>query len=741
MKKKGTKIAIAAIVAFWVCYIGAFTITCAIKKGFDIRYLISGETIGLFALLAGIALAVILFYFYSHYWLLNSKNIMKGKDGDLHLKANLEEARFQSEEEIAKNYKTLNFNELKDYEIVGTPIMEKESSGELKVTFAKPTHSLVIGTTGSGKTTTYVSPSIQIISELKNHPSMLISDPKGELFADHSEALKSKGYEVKVLDLRNPYNSVRWNPLEKPYLLYQRSLHLEDEVVENEEKGCFEFDGNDYWSEEEKDSAVQVKRQTLNDQVYEDLNDICTVLCPVTNKEEPMWESGAKNFILAIALAMLEDSANPSLGMTKEKYNFYSLMKVATSTDNDCEQLIEYFRHRSPLSKAVSLSRQVMDSSDKTRGSYLSSTFDKISMFSDLSLCALTSENEIEFGSMGEKPIALFLQIPDEKETRHTLASMVILQAYKELVYQANSYPELTLPKPVYFILDEFGNLPKVHKLEQMITVGRSRNIWLSLVIQSYSQLAKVYDDKSADIIKSNCNIQVFIGTTDLKTIEDFSKRCGNYSIVQRSVGFNSAKGEDINSNSQIKERPLIYPSELQTLNKPGDMGHAIVTIFGFNPIKSTFTPCFLVPQFSMKRVNQKLSVGRWFDEEKAFYDMRKRNALLNGSGSKGGTAKSNNVAPPERQEQSKVKFNLMVDQAIKEAITAVDGILADQDKEDLEESIKAFDGKSVTQLLNKAAQRAHKTGQLAKEETIETARKRFIDLASFEGRSPLSQR
>ena len=146
MKKKGTKIAIAAIVAFWVCYIGAFAITCAIKKGFDIRYLISSETIGFFALLAGIALAVILFYFYSHYWLLNSKNIIKGKDGDLHLKANLEEARFQSEEEIAKNYKTLNFNELKNHEIVGTPIMEKESSGELKVTFAKPAHSLVIGT-------------------------------------------------------------------------------------------------------------------------------------------------------------------------------------------------------------------------------------------------------------------------------------------------------------------------------------------------------------------------------------------------------------------------------------------------------------------------------------------------------------------------------------------------------------------------------------------------------------------
>ena len=126
-----------------------------------------------------------------------------------------------------------------------------------------------------------------------------------------------------------------------------------------------------------------------------------------------------------------------------------------------------------------------------------------------MSLCALTSENEIEFGSMGEKPIALFLQIPDEKETRHTLAAMVILQAYKELVYKANTYESLSLPRPVYFILDEFGQLPKVQKLEQMITVGRSRNIWLNLVVQSYAQLAKVYDDKSADIIKSNCKVFV----------------------------------------------------------------------------------------------------------------------------------------------------------------------------------------------------------------------------------------
>lgn len=83
---------------------------------------------------------------------------------------------------------------------------------------------------------------IQILAETKTKPSMFISDPKGELYADHSAALKKRGYEVKVLDLRNPYNSVRWNPLERAYTYYQRMLHLENEVIEDEERGCFVFD-------------------------------------------------------------------------------------------------------------------------------------------------------------------------------------------------------------------------------------------------------------------------------------------------------------------------------------------------------------------------------------------------------------------------------------------------------------------------------------------------------------------
>lgn len=736
-KKKASKIFLLLLIVFWISYLLGLVLSCLVHKGFEPRYLISGETMGFTALFLLLSLVAVLLYAYNHWWIFRSKKIMEGKDSDLHFSANLEEARFQSEEEMNKNYETYDFEELKDREITGAIIKAKEEDGTLKVTFAKPAHTLVIGTTGSGKTATFVNPSIQILSELKNHPSMLISDPKGELYQSNAKALRNKGYEVKVLDLRNPYNSVRWNPLERPYLLHQRAMGLEKEIAPDEEQGCYFFEGNQYWSKEEVDCAIQVRRQQLNDQVYEDLNDICAVLCPVTNKEEPMWESGAQHLILAIALAMLEDSDDPKQGMTKEKYNFYSIMKVATSTDDECKELIDYFHNRSPLSKATSLSKQVMDSSEKTRGSYLSSTFDKISMFSDLSLCALTSSNEIEFGSMGEKPIALFLQIPDEKETRHTLASMVILQAYKELVNKANSYPSLSLPRPVYFLLDEFGNLPNIHKLEQMVTVGRSRNIWLHLVIQSYSQLSKVYDEKSADIIKSNCNIQVWIGSTDLKSAEEFSKRCGNYSIVQRSVGYQSAKADDISSNSSVKERPLIYPSELQTLNNPRDMGHAIVTVFGYQPIRSTFTPCFQVPQFDMAKINQKLEKGRFFDEKNAYYDMKNRNRIVMENRGKKTSAVSD--LPKSSNEQYRSK--LILEQILKKAEDGTDGILDDGDSASLADAIQRHDTKGSVALIEKAEKKARSKGKLSNLEILEDVKGRIISFFAEEERPPMNRK
>lgn len=621
------------LLSLLLCYAVGYFLNSFVSNGFVLKFEISTSyllakktllyTFELFAIF-------MLIYIYSWWKGLgkNPKIIMQSNEKDKEIYTGLEQAHFQTEKEIAKNFVTVDYNKLPNLDIEGIPVRAKESAGGYKITFSKPAHTLVIGTTGSGKTTTFINPTLQILANTKSKPSMLVTDPKGELYALHTKSLKNRGYDVKVLDLRNSYCSIRWNPLEKPYLLYQKMLDIDNQIRFNEEKGYYIFEDKTYYGKEEKDAAVQVKKQEIFDEVYEDLNDICSVLCPVKSKNDPIWESGAKNFILAICLAMLEDSENEALGMTKEKFNFFNVMKIATNTQNDCEDLINYFKKRSPMSKCVSLSKQVLDASDKTRGSYLSTIFDKLSLFADMSICSLTSANEINFGEIANKPTVLFLQIPDEKETRHTLAAMVILQAYKALVAKANTYPDLALPRSVYILADEFGNMPAIHKLEQMITVGRSRRIWLSLVVQSYAQLAKVYDDKTADIIKSNCNIQIFIGTTDSKTIEEFSKKCGNFSLMQRNVSFSSGN-DSFGSSVSVKERPLIYPTELQQLNSPQNMGNAIVNVFGFPPIKSKYTPSYKCRFFKLEKTNQLLSQGKYFNEEKVFYNMLDRNNMV----------------------------------------------------------------------------------------------------------------
>ena len=133
---------------------------------------------------------------------------------------------------------------------------------------------------------------------------------------------------------------------------------------------------------------------------------------------------------------------------------------------------------RPKLSKSVGLSRQVLSAADTTLASYMSIAFDKLSMFNDEGLCSLTSATDIDPLQFASEPTALFLKIPDEKDTRHALAAVFVLCIYKALIKVASAREDLSLPRNVYFILDEFGNMPKIDKFDKMITVGRSRKIW-----------------------------------------------------------------------------------------------------------------------------------------------------------------------------------------------------------------------------------------------------------------------
>lgn len=560
----------------------------------------------------------------------------------------LENSRFLTDKERDSYFPGFDFDDAAASSKDGIPVRAVlDKKGHLQVNLLGGAHSLVIGATGSGKTTTFINPMIQILGATSAGSSMIMTDPKGELFSLHSKYLQSRGYNVMVLDLRDTYSSYRWNPLESVWDMYQDYVEAGKGIFVHRDSPegypdlqwmgtilpgdqWYEYRGYAYADRERLVDDISVTRQKIYDEMYEDLNDLISVICPIESKDDPVWEKGARSIIMAVCLAMLEDSEVPELGMTREKFNFFNVNKIIANSEDNFRELKAYFDGRSPLSSAVTLSRQVVSAADSTLSSYMSIAFDKLSMFNDRGLCGLTSATDINPADFAERPTALFMKIPDEKDTRHGLAAVFILCMYKALIKVASAREDLSLPRNVYFILDEFGNMPKIEKFDKMITVGRSRKIWFNMVVQSYSQLNNVYGEQVADIVKSNCGVKMFIGSNDIGTCKEFSELCGNVTVSTRSLSSSlGSKEGEMNVSTQLQTRPLIYPSELQKLNNKESTGNAIIVTFGNFPLKTKYTPSYKCPLYQMGQMDLSDVRSNVFHADRVFYDITRRNKLM----------------------------------------------------------------------------------------------------------------
>ncbi len=595
----------------------------------------------------GLTLAAILLYqVFSNQNSKKAKRMLKGKAKGV--ESVLENSLFMTDKERNEIFPGYGFAQSAEKKKDGVPVRAVyDKKKGLQVNLASPMHALIIGSTGSGKTTTFINPMIQILGASDAGSSMIMTDPKGELFQLHSGFLKERGYQVMVLDLRDTYESYRWNPLGDIYDRYQlyieagKGIYIRNDAPENsglelqddlEKFGeeWYEYQGQGYADRRELITVVKIKKQKIYDELYEDLNDLVGVLCPIESKDDPVWEKGARSIVMATLLAMLEDSENPELGMTKDKFNFYNLNKAMSNSENNFEELKNYFAGRPMTSRCVTLSRQVLSAADSTLSSYMSIAFDKLNMFNDEGLCALTSNTDIDPNCFADEKTALFLKIPDEKDTRHGLASMFILCIYKALIKKASAREDLSLPRNVYFILDEFGNMPQINKFDKMITVGRSRKIWFNMVVQSYAQLNNVYGDTVANIIKSNCGMKMFIGSNDIETCKEFSELCGNMTVTTASVS-NGGQDKDISVSSQLQTRPLIYPSELQKLNNKQSTGNSIIVTFGNYPLKTQFTPSYQCPLYKIGAMDLTEARRNVFFGDEVYYDLGERNrSVLN---------------------------------------------------------------------------------------------------------------
>ena len=602
--------------------------------------------------------AIVVLVLWAVFWLggghmrgLFNGGLFSGKAEDAMVDSVLENSRFMTDKERDKFFPQFDYDNAGQAKRDGVPmraILDKK--GKLQCNFMPNAHSLIIGATGSGKTTTFINPMIQLLGATNCGSSMIMTDPKGELFAMHSKYLKERGYDVLLLDLRDTYSSSRWNPLGGIWDMYQEYLNAGKGIIVHRDAmsgypDLKQMDGlaqpGTVWAQWQGKAYadlthcyddVTVAKQKIYDEMYEDLNDLISVICPIENEKDPLWEKGARSIILATCLAMLEDSEDPSLGMTKEKFNFYNLNKALANSENNYQALKDYFKGRSPLSQAVTLSRQVLSAAEATMSSYMSITFDKLNMFNDRGLCGLTSATDIVATQFAERPTALFMKIPDEKDTRHGLAAVFVLCMYKALIKVASAREDLSLPRNVYFILDEFGNMPKIEKFDKMITVGRSRKIWFNMVVQSYSQLNNVYGEQVADIVKSNCAMKMFIGSNDIGTCKEFSELCGNMTVRTNStsMGLGSKEG-DVNVSTQTQVRPLIYPSELQKLNNKVSTGNAIIVTFGNYPLKTKYTPSYKCPYYKFGQMDLGEIRSHVFRADTVYYDLAKRNRIVLG--------------------------------------------------------------------------------------------------------------
>lgn len=412
----------------------------------------------------------------------------------------------------------------------GIPLISK--NGKLWVDDGE-FHNLVIGATGSGKTVSTILPSIKVLA--KKGESMVLTDPKGELYEKTGGLLKAKGYDLILLNFRNPQKGNAWNPMTLPYQLYTG--------------------GN-------KDKAIELLDDLALNILYEENS----------GNSDPFWEKTSADYFSGLALGLFEDAP-------EEKININSISLTTTVGEEKCggsTYVKEYFNLKDPNSPAYINASGTIMAPNETKGSIISVFKQKVKLFSSReNLSEMLSYSDFSLRTIGEKPTAVFIIIQDEKKTYHSLATIFIKQCYETLIDVAQEHGG-KLPCRTNFLLDEFANMPPLKDVTTMITAARSRQVRFTMIIQNFAQLTQVYGKENAETIKGNCGNIIYLISTELAALEEISKLCGEV----------KSKKDDKTAST-----PLVTVSDLQRM-KQFDQ---IVLRMRMQPFKTSFTPDFKI--------------------------------------------------------------------------------------------------------------------------------------------------
>lgn len=391
---------------------------------------------------------------------------------------------------------------------------------------------LVIGGSGSGKTRFHVKPNI-----MQMNASYVITDPKGTILLECGNMLKNNGYKIKVLNLIDFSQSMRYNPFN--YIKKESDiLSLINCIMENTSDKN-KTGGDEFWSK-----AESLYYQALVSYIWE---------------EAPEEEQNINTL-----LEMLNASE-----VSEENENF----------KNKIDILFENLKNRNPESYAVRQYTKYKLAAGKTAKSILISCAARMSPFDIKSVRDILSTDDLEIDKIGDEKTALFVIVSDTDSTFDFIAGMLYTQMFNVLCEKALEN-DGALKEHVTFLLDEFAN-QKIPNFERTISVIRSRNISAHIVLQSYSQLKSRYKD-DAETITNNCDSFLFLGGKG-STLKEISASLGKQTIdvTNKSETFSNQKS--FGNNTQKTGRELMTQDELELM----DGNKCICQIRGIRPFLS----------------------------------------------------------------------------------------------------------------------------------------------------------
>lgn len=379
-------------------------------------------------------------------------------------------ARWSKDQEMKNILKKIDFNQ--EITSSGTPITYEKNN--LYVT-SRDAHSLIIGSTGSGKTQAIILPETKL--SLLAGESVVINDIKGEIYEQTAYNFKEKGYNVLALNFDNPDYGSSWNPLDLAYTLYKEGK-IDKAVTQIEDLGYYLF-------------------------------------TDTTNKEvDNFWTNSTIDYFTGLTLYLFENA--PS-----EEINLNSIYNLSNELSDESTQK-NFLQHLDKTSTIYYNLSGTLNAPLETKGGIISTFNQKIKKYISLkNLSNMLSYSSFDIKEISNKKTALFI-VSGLTTHGNSLIPLLVNQIITSVDEYGNKEKRLNM------ILDEFDTMLPIKNFAKVIHYSRSLRIKFSVVIKSYIDLTNIYGKENIEIIKSCFPTLIYLLSNDIYTLEEISKMCGN---------------------------------------------------------------------------------------------------------------------------------------------------------------------------------------------------------------------